>query len=60
MMINIKFSGTGDISLLNMYLSEAFSWCNVSLCCPMADQHCGVGEKSKAAGAASAEVLQSL
>lgn len=60
MMNSIKLSGTGDVLLIDAYLSEAFSWCNVSLCCLMTDQHCGVGEKSKTAGTASTEVLQSL
>lgn len=59
-MNSIKLSGSEVVFLLGVYLSEAFSRCNVSLCCLMTDQHCGVGEESKAAGAASAEVLQSL
>ena len=34
--------------------------CNGSPCCVFVDQHCGAGEKSAAAGAASAQVVQPL
>lgn len=39
---------------------SVFSWCNGSLWCVFVDQHSGVGEKSKAAGIAAAQILQPL